>query len=203
MRESLRANAFSGAQLTARAPLFAHSSWAERPFHLLARPVTCPGLSPFSPRTVCLRVYLPGCMHASSKHRPARSQESRRRSILLDGAMGVSRVHRRSLLRISPAVLLLMFSPMPCIPLCLFPLKLLSPPRLALPNDRLSRLPQDELRLGREPSLEHHIEAIRMIASLYNLTIVFIATDDSKLAERAAALCPEVQLVALHLLNRQ
>lgn len=53
---------------------------------------------------------------------------------------------------------------------------------------------QDELRLGRAPSLEHHLEAVRMMAALYNLSTVFIATDDSTLAERAAALCPELTM---------
>ena len=51
---------------------------------------------------------------------------------------------------------------------------------------------QDELRLGRAPALLRHLEAVRLMAALYNLSTVFVATDDAGVAERAAALCPEL-----------
>jgi hypothetical protein len=51
---------------------------------------------------------------------------------------------------------------------------------------------QDDLRLGRSPSLERHIEAVRMLAMLYKVSTVFVATDDATIAQRAADLCPEL-----------
>jgi hypothetical protein len=48
------------------------------------------------------------------------------------------------------------------------------------------------LRIGRGPSLQEHIQALRTVAQRYGISKVFCATDDPAVVEGASSLAPEL-----------
>jgi len=51
---------------------------------------------------------------------------------------------------------------------------------------------QDVLRIGRGPTLQRHIHALRTVASRYGISRVFVATDDPAVIDNASQLAPEL-----------
>jgi len=55
---------------------------------------------------------------------------------------------------------------------------------------------QDVLRIGKGPTLESHIRALRQVAQRYNISRVFVATDDPSVIGNASVLCPELKFLS-------